>query len=140
MKRYGYMRRESETFREFEDAIRNALPIDQAAMDDFIVVLEEARYSSHEMGEQDRDRAINALRRVQFSLEKIVFSEEQMQQLQAKAAELSTADDVEPEIVVQKGGAPPGKGGPSPATARRAGPPPPTAKPGPAPPPPKPNA
>jgi len=138
MKRYGYMRRESETFREFEDAIRNALPIDQAAMDDFIVVLEEARYSSHEMGEQDRDRAINALRRVQFSLEKIVFSEEQMQQLQAKAAELSTADDVEPEIIVQKGGAPPGRGGPPPATAKRAGPPP-AAKPGPAPPPPPPK-
>ncbi len=124
MKRYGYMRRDSETFREFEDAIRQALPIDQHAMDDFIAVLEEARYSSHEMGEPDRDRAIESLRRVQFSLEKIVLSEDQLKNIQTRAAELSTADEAEPIIIVdgvkrapgsmaQKpgGGAPPAKPG-----------------------------
>jgi hypothetical protein len=100
MKRYGYMRRDSETFREFEDAIRQALPIDQHAMDDFIAVLEEARYSSHEMGEPDRDRAIESLRRVQFSLEKIVLSEDQLKNIQTRAAELSAADEAEPIIIV----------------------------------------
>jgi hypothetical protein len=102
MKRYGYMRRDSETFREFEDAIREALPIDQHAMDDFIEVLEEARYSAHEMGEPDRDRAIQALRRVQYSLERISLNEEQIKEIQTRASEMTAADEVEPIIIVQE--------------------------------------
>ena len=98
MKRYGYMRRDSETFREFEKAIRIALPIDQKAMNDFLTVLEEARYSQHEMGEQDRGRAINALRAVQYSLEKVILTQEQLAILADKAGALP--DEAEPEIYV----------------------------------------
>jgi hypothetical protein len=98
MKRYGYMRRDSETFREFEKAIRIALPIDQKAMNDFLTVLEEARYSQHEMGEADRGRAINALRAVQYSLEKVILTQEQLAILADKAGALP--DEAEPEIYV----------------------------------------
>ena len=136
MKRYGYMRRDSETFREFEDAIRQAIPIDAHAMDDFIAVLEEARYSSHEMGEPDRDRAIESLRRVQFSLEKVVLSEDQLKNIQTRAAELSTADEAEPIIIVDGkrvgGGAPPPKPGSAPPKPGGAAPPPPPKPSGPA--------
>jgi len=99
MKRYGYMRRDSETFREFEKAIRIALPIDQKAMSDFLTVLEEARYSQHEMGEPDRDRAIQALRAVQYSLEKVILTAEQLALIQDKAEALP--EEAEPEIFVQ---------------------------------------
>jgi len=99
MKRYGYMRRDSETFREFEKAIRIALPIDQKAMSDFLTVLEEARYSQHEMGEPDRDRAIQALRAVQYSLEKVILTQEQLAMIQDKAEALP--EEAEPEIYVQ---------------------------------------
>jgi hypothetical protein len=99
MKRYGYMRRDSETFREFEKAIRIALPIDQKAMSDFLTVLEEARYSQHEMGEPDRDRAIQALRAVQYSLEKVILTQEQLALIQDKAEALP--EEAEPEIYVQ---------------------------------------
>jgi hypothetical protein len=98
MKRYGYMRRDSETFREFEKAIRIALPIDQKAMNDFLTVLEEARYSQHEMGEADRGKAINALRAVQYSLEKVILTQEQLAILADKAGALP--DEAEPEIYV----------------------------------------
>ena len=98
MKRYGYMRRDSETFREFEKAIRIALPIDQKAMSEFLTVLEEARYSQHEMGEADRGRAINALRAVQYSLEKVILTQEQLAILADKAGALP--DEAEPEIYV----------------------------------------
>jgi hypothetical protein len=99
MKRYGYMRRDSETFREFEKAIRIALPIDQKAMSDFLTVLEEARYSQHEMGEPDRNRAIEALRAVQYSLEKVILTAEQLALIQDKAEALP--EEAEPEIYVQ---------------------------------------
>jgi hypothetical protein len=148
MKRYGYMRRDSETFREFEKAIRIALPIDSKAMGDFLTVLEEARYSQHEMGEPDRDRAIAALRAVQYSLEKVILTQEQLAMIQDKAEALP--EEAEPEIYVQdgdgkrtvKGEVPggaaagpvaqgPGPGAPPPSGGAGAPPPPPTAPAGP---------
>ena len=99
MKKYGYMRRDSETFREFERAIRIALPIDQKAMNEFLTVLEEARYSQHEMGEPDRERAINALRHVQYSLEKVILTQEQLAMIQDKAEALP--EEAEPDIYIQ---------------------------------------
>ncbi len=99
MKKYGYMRRDSETFREFERAIRVALPIDQKAMNDFLTVLEEARYSQHEMGEPDRDRAIAALRAVQYSLERVILTQEQLAMIQDKAEALP--EEAEPDIYIQ---------------------------------------
>ncbi|HKZ59737.1 MAG TPA: DUF4129 domain-containing protein [Candidatus Thermoplasmatota archaeon] len=71
---HGYLRQDSETFREFEAALRQALPIDAKSMDEFLSVLEEARYSDHEIGEQQRDRAIATLRAVNASIEQVLLS------------------------------------------------------------------
>ena len=68
-------------------------------MSDFLTVLEEARYSQHEMGEPDRDRAIAALRAVQYSLEKVILTQEQLAMIQDKAEALP--EEAEPEIYVQ---------------------------------------
>ena len=36
LRAYGQLRKDSETFREFEDAVREALPIDADSLDDFV--------------------------------------------------------------------------------------------------------
>ncbi len=121
LKQYGQMRRESETFRDFEKAIRDALPIDKEALDDFIEVLEEARYSSHEIGAEEREKAIAALRRVQFSLERIMLSEEQKASMYVKSQQLE-AEDRDVIITVAGQGPPPGGPGASGAPPSGAGP------------------
>jgi hypothetical protein len=76
LRKYGYLRRESETFREFEDAVRSALPIDRMSMDKFLILLEEARYSSHQIGEGQRNDAILNLRAIERSLDRIIIDED----------------------------------------------------------------
>jgi hypothetical protein len=70
----GYLRRDSETFREFEIALRQALPIDAKSMDEFLSILEEARYSDHEIGIDQKDRAVATLRAVSSSIQQILLS------------------------------------------------------------------
>lgn len=76
LRRYGFMRRDADTFREFEDAVRTALPIDEKSLDDFLDILEEARYSKHVIGSGHKDRAIKSLRGVESSLDNIILDEE----------------------------------------------------------------
>jgi hypothetical protein len=57
----GFLRRDFETVREFELAIRDALPIREQALIALDQVFEEARYSSHEMGEAHRNAAQQAI-------------------------------------------------------------------------------
>jgi hypothetical protein len=116
LRAYGQLRRDSETFREFEDAVRDALPIDQDSLDDFLTVLEEARYSEHDIGENEKDRAIDALRGVQNSIEKILLTDEQIAQISRGGMEPEGV--AEPEIIVAEGdakappkGKPPAGGG-----------------------------
>ena len=47
--------------REFEAAVRRALPIREEALVSLDRVFEEARYSSHELGDSERNRAKAAL-------------------------------------------------------------------------------
>ena len=61
LQRRGFLRRDFETVREFEIAIRQALPIRDEALVALDRVFEEARYSSHELGESERERAKAAL-------------------------------------------------------------------------------
>jgi hypothetical protein len=75
LRKYGYLRRESETFREFENAVRSALPIDRISMDQFLQLLEEARYSTHQIGENQRNDAIRNLRSIERSLDRIIIDE-----------------------------------------------------------------
>ena len=57
----GFLRRDFETVREFEIAIRNALPISEQALVALDRIFEEARYSSHILGEPHRQSAQMAL-------------------------------------------------------------------------------
>jgi hypothetical protein len=70
----GYLRKDSETFREFEIALRQALPIDAKSMDEFLSILEEARYSDHEIGAEQKDRAVATLRAVSASIEQVLLT------------------------------------------------------------------
>jgi len=76
LRKHGFLRKEAETFREFEEAVRTALPIDSTSMAEFLDILEEARYSSHTMGESQRNRAIINLRRIESSLQQVIIDEE----------------------------------------------------------------
>jgi hypothetical protein len=61
LQKRGFLRREFETVREFEAAVRRALPIREEALVSLDRVFEEARYSSHELGDSERSRAKAAL-------------------------------------------------------------------------------
>ncbi|MDP7203870.1 MAG: hypothetical protein QGF72_07060, partial [Candidatus Poseidoniaceae archaeon] len=62
--KHGYLRRDFETVREFEMAIRKALPINESSLMALDQVFEEARYSAHEMTEQHKNFAQESLRGV----------------------------------------------------------------------------
>jgi hypothetical protein len=107
LRKYGYLRRESETFREFENAVRSALPIDRISMNQFLQLLEEARYSTHQIGEGQRNNAIRNLRSIEHSLERIIVDEGAA----LRALErLETEGVKDTEIVL--GGGPKGPAGP----------------------------
>lgn len=100
LRKYGYLRREAETFREFEDAIRQALPVDKQSLNAFLHLLEEARYSKHAIGHSQRNDAINHLRRIEESLSQIILDEDAA--LKAMAS-LEEDEYVETEILVNDG-------------------------------------
>ena len=61
----GFLRRDFETVREFEMAIRAALPqLSEQALSSLDSVFEEARYSRHEMGESHKVFAQESLTKV----------------------------------------------------------------------------
>ena len=61
----GFLRRDFETVREFEMAIRTALPnISEESLSSLDNVFEEARYSRHEMGESHKINAQESLTRI----------------------------------------------------------------------------
>ena len=101
LRRYGFMRRDADTFREFEDAVRAALPIDERSLDSFLDILEEARYSKHVIGAGHKDRAIDCLRGVEKSLDNIILDEEAA----LRQMELADEEYVETDIVVSEKGA-----------------------------------
>jgi hypothetical protein len=104
LRRYGYLRREAETFREFESAIKQALPIDRVSMHRFLDLLEEARYSSHKIGETQRSAAISNLRAIESSLSQIIIDEEAaMRALRKLEEEEKQMAAAETEIIVRPG-------------------------------------
>ena len=62
--KHRFLRRDFETVREFEMAIRKALPINEDALVALDSVFEEARYSRHEMSEAHKNQAQAALGKV----------------------------------------------------------------------------
>ncbi|RAH15662.1 MAG: hypothetical protein CMB56_002275 [Methanobacteriota archaeon] len=69
--KHGYLRRDFETVREFEMALRSALPIRDSFLIELDNVFEEARYSRHELNSQDALRAQSALEGVQSELSRM---------------------------------------------------------------------
>jgi len=72
LERYCGARQDGETIRQYFQRLASSVPLDGKALVDFQAQFEQARYSQMVMGEADRGRAINALRAVQYSLEKIL--------------------------------------------------------------------
>ncbi len=69
--RRGFLRRDFETVREFEIAIRNALPINETSLVALDRIFEEARYSSHVLGGLHRENAQIALASVLQEIEEL---------------------------------------------------------------------
>ena len=69
--KYRFLRRDFETVREFEMAIRKALPISDTSLVALDSVFEEARYSRHELTEAHKTQAQEALSNVLAELEKL---------------------------------------------------------------------
>jgi hypothetical protein len=70
LQRYGFIRKDSETPREFENAVQEALPkVNAKHLDSLTGLFEEARYSRHRLGKPERMRAVRNLRFVRRSLE-----------------------------------------------------------------------
>ena len=67
--KHGYLRRDFETVREFEMAIRKALPINETSLMALDQVFEEARYSAHEMTERHKAHAQESLRGVMSDID-----------------------------------------------------------------------
>jgi hypothetical protein len=68
-RQHGFMKKVYETTREFEWALRRAfymVPADQ--LDDFLAVFEEARYSDHDIGLAQRDKAMTTLTAITQSI------------------------------------------------------------------------
>ena len=62
----GAMKKVYETTREFEDALNSMLGgiLPPEDLDEFFAIFEEARYSNHEIGAEQRDRAISTLQSI----------------------------------------------------------------------------
>ena len=94
LQRYGVIRLERETVRQFLARVPEHLPLDKQALRDLLNVFERARYSEGPCGEEERGAAVNALRAIQYSLEKIILTQEQLAYL-AEMAEVGS-DPIEP--------------------------------------------
>ncbi len=70
MARHGHVRDDPTTAREFARVVREAMRVDDEALHSFTVMFELARYSDHELGLADRDRALAAFAAVRASVER----------------------------------------------------------------------
>jgi len=76
LRKHDYIKRESHTFREFEDALRESIPIKGKGLTNLLTVIEEARYSVHRIGEKQRAVAVESFSRVEKQLTRYLTSDE----------------------------------------------------------------
>jgi hypothetical protein len=70
---YGFLRRKAWTVREFETAVRDALPwVPDELLDELTTLFEEARYSDHELSSDYIDRARKCLSGLREALEEVL--------------------------------------------------------------------
>jgi len=84
--RRGFLRRDFETVREFEIAIRTALPVSEQSLISLDRIFEEARYSSHILGEGHRQNA-------QIALNSILQEIDQLQDIPVRDDYVSIDDE-----------------------------------------------
>lgn len=66
---HGYLRKHFETVREFQEALRTALSLDQDSVARLTILYEEADYTKKELDDDQRINAVSALRTVVESLD-----------------------------------------------------------------------
>ena len=66
---HGYLRKHFETVREFQEALRTALSLDQDSVARLTILYEEADYTKKELDDDHRINAVSALRTVIESLD-----------------------------------------------------------------------
>jgi hypothetical protein len=71
---HGYLRSRFETVREFQQALRQAMPLDQDSLSRLTRLYEIADYALPDPGEQARSEAIASLRVVLESLEAMLHA------------------------------------------------------------------
>lgn len=72
--RHGFAEKASDTPREFAAGVRKALPIGAVSLRELIQLFEEARYSDHAIGSNERDRAVESLASVRNELDALLGS------------------------------------------------------------------
>jgi hypothetical protein len=70
--RYGYAEKEAQTPREFAASVHKALPVGAVALRELIRLFEEARYSDHAIGTEERDRAVESLALVRNEIDTLL--------------------------------------------------------------------
>jgi transglutaminase-like putative cysteine protease len=72
LQQYGFLRKKSDTPREFARAVRKALPdIDRKHLHKLTSLFEEARYSDHDLTTHERFKALRSLKMVKNSIEQL---------------------------------------------------------------------
>jgi len=84
--RRGFLRRNFETVREFEVAIRDAIPIREESLMALDRIFEEARYSSHVLGGSHRENA-------QFALSSVLQEIEELEDIPKRNIPLQNSED-----------------------------------------------
>jgi transglutaminase-like putative cysteine protease len=70
LQRFGVIRAEAETPREFVGTVEDALPeVDSRNLNSLTTLFEEARYSDHRIGKKKRSRAVRNLKNIRHSLD-----------------------------------------------------------------------
>ena len=70
--KHGHVEKATDTPREFAAGVRKALPVPSKPLGGFVRLFEEARYSDHAIGSEERDRAVESLARVRNEIDALL--------------------------------------------------------------------
>ena len=84
MAKYGVVEEEHLTPREFEELAKDSLPVPDELIHDLVVIFEEARYSDHDMTDEDSTRALSALEGMKGKLVEIQPEDDDAESKEAK--------------------------------------------------------
>jgi len=96
-------RDDGQTFREFEEVVREQLPINSEAMDDFLTLIEEARYSDHDIGAREKDEVLGIMQVLEFELNTYINSAEFQDRIKMMYAPVMPGSDEDVDEDEKKG-------------------------------------